>query len=63
MEHKGWLESGWELSETNRRVKSYRMTAEGRRQLRDEASSWTRFAEAMAMVLNAPHPPERVRQP
>jgi transcriptional regulator len=63
MEYKGWIESEWGVSDTNRRVKSYRMTPAGTRKLREEASSWTRFAEAMAKVLDATRVPEGARQP
>jgi transcriptional regulator len=61
MEQKGWIESEWGLSETNRRVKSYRLTAEGRSQLRAETSSWSRFAAALAQVLDGTQPPEWAR--
>jgi PadR family transcriptional regulator, regulatory protein PadR len=61
MEQKGWIESEWRLSETNRRVKAYRITSAGTRQLRAEASSWTRFAAAMAQVLDGTRPPEWAR--
>jgi PadR family transcriptional regulator, regulatory protein PadR len=62
MEQKLWIESEWGLSETNRRVKSYRLTPAGRRRLRAEASSWSRFTTAMGKVLDATQPPEWVRQ-
>jgi PadR family transcriptional regulator, regulatory protein PadR len=57
LEQKGWIESEWRLSETNRRVKSYRITPAGMRQLHAEASSWTRFAAAMAQVLDGTRAP------
>jgi transcriptional regulator len=53
MERRGWLESEWGLSENNRRAKFYRLTAEGRKQLRAEASSWSVFSQAVAKVLTA----------
>ena len=53
LERQGWLASEWGLSENNRRAKYYRLTAEGRRQLRAEASSWSTFAGAVAKVLAA----------
>ena len=62
MEQKRWIESEWGLSETGRRVKSYRLTSAGRSRLRAEASSWSRFATAMAQVLDAKHPPAWARQ-
>ena len=51
MERKAWIESEWGLSENNRRAKYYKLTAEGQRQLRTEASSWAQFAQAVSTVL------------
>jgi PadR family transcriptional regulator, regulatory protein PadR len=53
MERRGWVESEWGLSENNRRAKYYRLTADGRRQLRAESSTWSVFAEAVSKVLTA----------
>jgi len=51
MERKRWIASEWGLSENNRRAKYYRLTSEGRKQLRAEASTWTVFARAVFKVL------------
>jgi transcriptional regulator len=53
MERRGWVASDWGLSENNRRARYYRLTAEGRRQLRAEASTWSVFAQAVSKVLTA----------
>ncbi|HXY40433.1 MAG TPA: PadR family transcriptional regulator [Vicinamibacteria bacterium] len=53
LEHQGLLESEWGTSSNNRRAKFYKLTAAGRRQLRDEVASWERFASAVAMALRA----------
>ena len=53
MERKGWLKSDWGLSENNRRAKYYALTAEGKKQLRAEASTWTAFSQAVSKVLTA----------
>jgi PadR family transcriptional regulator, regulatory protein PadR len=53
LEHQGLLESDWGTSENNRRAKFYRLTATGRRRLREETESWTRLVSAMAAVLAA----------
>jgi PadR family transcriptional regulator, regulatory protein PadR len=63
LEARGWIESEWGLSENNRRAKYYELTAEGRSQLRAEASSWARFAEAVAKVLNSADQPAWARVP
>jgi transcriptional regulator len=51
MEEAGWLTSSWGESENKRRAKFYRLTAAGRRQLKEETNLWTRIAAAMARVL------------
>ena len=53
LEHEGRLESEWGVSDNNRKAKFYRLTAAGRKQLRDEAASWQRFAAAIAAALVA----------
>jgi PadR family transcriptional regulator PadR len=53
LEHQGVLESDWGVSENNRRAKFYRLTAAGRRRLRDETAGWARLAAAVAAVLAA----------
>ena len=51
LEKRGWLESEWGVSENNRRAKYYRLTTEGRRQLRSETALWRKYAEAVFKVL------------
>ena len=53
LEHQGLIQSEWGTSENNRRAKFYRLTAKGRRRLGEEAASWNRLAEAIALVLRA----------
>ena len=53
MERRGWIASEWGLSENNRRARFYKLTAEGRRQLRTEASTWSVFSQAVSKVLTA----------
>jgi PadR family transcriptional regulator, regulatory protein PadR len=53
LEHRGLLESTWGTSENNRRAKYYRMTAAGRKRLRDEMASWNRLATAIGSALRA----------
>ena len=53
MQRRGWVESEWGLSENNRRARYYRLTAEGRRQLRTELSTWSAFSHAVSKVLTA----------
>ena len=56
MERRGWIASEWGLSENNRRAKYYKLTAEGRRQLRAESSTWSVFSQAVSKVLTATAP-------
>ncbi|PYT77841.1 MAG: PadR family transcriptional regulator [Acidobacteria bacterium] len=53
MEEAGWLTSTWGESENNRRAKFYRLTAAGRRQLKQETDLWARISAAMARALKA----------
>jgi hypothetical protein len=39
--------------EYNRRAKFYRLTAEGRRQFKQQASGWERFAAAVGLAINS----------
>lgn len=52
----GLVTSAWEISGTNRRVKSYTITDEGRRRLRAEVSRWTKFSGAVSRALDARRP-------
>ena len=57
LEERGWVSSEWQLSATKRRTKVYRLTTDGRAQLRSETSSWTDFVAAMNKVLRAQEQP------
>ncbi len=47
----GWVSSEWGLSARNRRVRVYRITRQGRRQLEREVSSFERMLEGIARVM------------
>jgi len=51
LEHRKWVAPYWGVSENNRKAKFYELTAEGRRQLRAESSTWKSYAEAVSLVL------------
>ncbi len=53
MQRRGWLESEWGVSESNRRAKYYRLTREGRAQLTREVQAWEQLAQAINLVLNS----------
>jgi transcriptional regulator len=48
---KGWVRADWGISETNRKVRFYRMTAAGRKQLQSEMSDFDRVMQGIAAVL------------
>jgi PadR family transcriptional regulator len=49
---KGWVKAEWELSDTKRRVRSYRLTTAGRRQLETELTNYDYVNDAIRAVLN-----------
>lgn len=51
LEHRGWIEAEWKVSELGRRAKYYRLTASGRKQLALEASEWERMTVAIGRVM------------
>jgi transcriptional regulator len=54
LERRKWLKAEWTTSENNQRVKSYQLTAAGKKQLAAERSNWERLTAAMAGILNPP---------
>jgi PadR family transcriptional regulator PadR len=48
---KGWVKSDWGVSETNRKVRFYSLTAAGRKQLEAELAEYHRLTEAIERVL------------
>lgn len=52
LERKKWITSKWVISDKNQRVKLYRLTKNGKRQLMSERSRWAQLSEAIAAVLN-----------
>jgi transcriptional regulator len=52
-----WIDSEWKVSENKQRVKVYRLTSLGRKQLASERSRWKQLMQAMAGILN-PRPEE-----
>ena len=51
LEAKGWITSGWEMSEHNRRAKYYKLTATGRKHLVQEHSKWADFVSAVGRIM------------
>jgi PadR family transcriptional regulator, regulatory protein PadR len=51
LEVKGMLDSEWKISETNRRVKTYRLTLQGRKHLTAERDQWDRLIAGVMRVM------------
>ena len=52
LERRGWVAAAWKQSESNQRVRVYRLTARGRKQLLFERSRWQRLQDVMSGILN-----------
>lgn len=48
---KGWVNAEWGISETNRKVRFYRLTPLGRKQLKTELSTYDRLTQAIQEIL------------
>ena len=53
LERKKWIAAEWNISENKQRVRVYRLTPKGRRQLADERSRWEQLSGAIAGILNS----------
>ncbi len=51
LEHQGWIEAEWAVSELGRRAKYYQLTGSGRRQLTVETREWERMSAAIGRVM------------
>jgi PadR family transcriptional regulator PadR len=56
LQARGLVTSQWSVSDTNRRVKTYTLTDQGRHQLKAEMSRWQLFSAAISRVLDARRP-------
>lgn len=48
---KGWVTAEWGISETNRKVRFYSLTAAGRKQLQAQLADYDRVNEAIQTIL------------
>ena len=53
LERKGWIAAEWKASELGPRLRVYRLTPAGKRQLVSERSRWERLTGAIAGIMNA----------
>ncbi len=52
LERKGWIAAEWKTSEVGPRLRIYRLTTSGRKQLVTERSRWERVTSAIAGIMN-----------
>jgi PadR family transcriptional regulator PadR len=53
IEQRGWVKSKWDVHETGRNAKFYKLTRAGQKQLAIEEESWDRLALAIAKMRQA----------
>jgi transcriptional regulator len=53
IEQKGWVSSKWDVHETGRDAKFYKLTRNGRKQLEVEEASWDRLVLAVNKLRQA----------
>jgi transcriptional regulator len=53
LENRGWIAGSEAVSAEGRRIRTYRLTAEGRRQQEREVESWRTFSTAINHVIRA----------
>ena len=53
LERKRWISPSWGVSDNNRRAKYYHLTAEGRRQFREQISGWQRLTAAVSQAVTS----------
>jgi len=54
LERKKWIAADWDVSENRQRVRVYRLTPAGRKQLAVERSKWEQLSQAIAGVMQQP---------
>lgn len=52
LQQRGWISAEWGTSDNNRKAKFYAITAQGRKQLAEDAAYWKRLAGVMGRVLS-----------
>lgn len=56
LEGQGLIAASWKTSDSKQRVREYRLTAKGKRQLSSSRSRWEQLQAAIAGVLNPAKP-------
>jgi PadR family transcriptional regulator, regulatory protein PadR len=58
LEKQKWISADWDVSENGQRVRVYRLTAAGRKQLQSERSRWEQLSSAIARIMTEPRESE-----
>src|SRR5438093_8054695 len=58
LEKQRWISADWDISDAGQRVRVYRLTAAGRKQLASERSRWQQLSNAIASIMDAPRESE-----
>jgi transcriptional regulator len=53
LEQRGWVQSEWRASDSNRQAKYYAITRSGRRQLAAEVKDWRNMTAIVARILDS----------
>ena len=53
IEQKGWVSARWDVHETGREAKFYKLTRSGRKQLENQEASWDRLVLAITKIRQA----------
>src|SRR3954471_24873932 len=53
LEQEGWIEGKWQETSEGRRIRSYTLTRDGKKQLAVEKKTWIRIVEAMTALLES----------
>ena len=48
---KGWVTAEWGVSENNRKARFYKLTAEGRKQLKKESEEFSQLMRSIQLVM------------
>ena len=51
LERQRWIKAEWRISENKQRVRVYRLTPTGKRQLAHEKSRWEQISDAIAGII------------
>ena len=54
LERAGHIEADWDTSENNQRVRVYRLTTAGRKQLAAERTKWEQLSDAITGIMTPP---------